>query len=105
MRKFNLDGTIFEDEYGRLTTNAFEVLNHTYSPEYGKCKLFREAVDLVSENFDIIDDNMKDNIHYYNCEYVIEHFNKVTKMFYELLEKRKKINYKKKLDDINKDFE
>ena len=32
MRKFkNLDGAVFQNERGLLTSNAFEVLNHTLS--------------------------------------------------------------------------
>ena len=104
MRKFkNLDGSVFQDEYGTLTANAFEVLNHTLSPEYGRRKLFSEAVHLVSKNFEIIGDNRKKKNHY-KRELVIEHFNEVTKMYYELLEWRKKIDYKNKLKNINKDF-
>lgn len=104
MRKFkNLDGSVFQDEYGRLTPNAFEVLNHTLSKEYGRLKLFSEAVHLVSKNFEIIGDN-RSKIHYYKRKFVIEHFNQVTKMYYELLEWRKKIDYKNKLKNINKDF-
>ena len=105
MRKFkNLDCSVFEDEIGTLTPNAFEVLNHTLSPKYGRLKLFRDAVTLVSKNFDIINDNRKSNMHSYNREFVIEHFNEVTKMYYELLELRKKIDYKKKLNNIKEDF-
>lgn len=105
MRKFKkLDGTVFRDEIGTLTSNAFEVLNHTLSPEYGRCKLFGDAVHLVSENFEIVSDNHKNNHYRYNRDYVIEHFNKVTKMYYELLEIRKKIDYKNKLKNIKKDF-
>lgn len=103
MRKFkNLDGSVFQDEYGTLTSNAFEVLNNTLG-KYGRCKLFKEAVDLVSKNFEIIEDNRKD-YHYINRECVIEHFNKVTKMYYELVVIIKKIDYKRKLSDINNDF-
>jgi hypothetical protein len=105
MRKFkNLDGAVFQNERGLLTSNAFEVLNHTFSKKYGRCKLFKEAVSLVSENFAIIEDNNRKNHYGYNREYVIEHFNKMTKMYYELLKRRKKIDYKEKLDNINKDF-
>jgi hypothetical protein len=105
MRKFkDLDGSVFEDEYGRLTPNAFEVLNHTLSKEYGRLKLFSEAVYLVSKNFDIIGDNRRKNNHSYKREFVIEHFNQVTKMYYELLEWRKKIDYKNKLKNIKNDF-
>lgn len=104
MRKFKLDGTVFKDEYGTLTSNAFEILNHTFSTEYGRCKLFREAVDLVSENFEIVADNGNMNDYNYNLEYVIEHFNKVTKVYYELVKIRKEIDYKRKLKNINKDF-
>ena len=59
---------------------------------------------MVSENFEIVVDNHKNNHYSYNRDYVIEHFNKVTKMYYELLEIRKKIDYKNKLKDIKKDF-
>lgn len=105
MRKFkNLDCSVFEDEYGTLTSNAFEVLNHTFSQKYGRLKLFRDAVTFVSKNFDIINDNRKSNNHSYNREFVIEHFNEVTKMYYELLELRKKIDYKNKLENIKNDF-
>ena len=106
MRKFKLDGSVFQDEYGTLTSNAFEVLNHTLGTEYGRCKLFKDAVNLVSKNFEIVEDNRKkNNYSYYKREWVIEHFNKVTKMYYELLEIRKKIDYKKKLSNINNDFQ
>ena len=106
MRKFkNLDCSVFEDEYGTLTSNAFEVLNHTFSQKYGRLKLFRDAVNLVSKNFDIINDNRKSNKHSYNREFVIEHFNEVIKMYYELLEQRKKIDYKNKLNNIKEDFQ
>ena len=104
MRKFKLDGTVFQNEYGLLTPNAFEVLNHTFSKEYGRCKLFKEAVSLVSENFTIIEDNIRKNHYGYNREYVIEHFNKVTKMYYKLLKIRKKIDYKNKINNIKNDF-
>ena len=104
MRKFKLDGTVFQDECGTLSSNAFEVLNHTLSKEYGRCKLFGDAVHLVSENFEIVADNHKKNHYCYNREYVIEHFNKVTKMYYELVEIRKKIDYKNKLNKIKTDF-
>ena len=30
MRKFKLDGTVFQDEYGKLSPNAFDVLNNTF---------------------------------------------------------------------------
>ena len=106
MRKFkNLDGSVFEDEYGLLTQNAFEVLNNTLGKEYGRLKIFGDAVSLVSENFEIINDNRKSNNHSYNRNYVIENFNKVTKMYYELLEWRKKIDYKNKLKNIKNDFQ
>ena len=60
MRKFkNLEGSVFEDEFGTLTPNAFEVLNHTLSPKYGRLKLFKDAVSLVSKNFEIIEDNRR----------------------------------------------
>ena len=105
MRKFkNLDGSVFQDEIGTLTANAFEVLNHTLSPEYGRRKLFSEAVHLVSKNFEIIEDNRRKNHYKYKRKWVIEHFNKVTKMYYELVKIRKKIDYKNKLKNINKDF-
>ena len=104
MRKFKLDGTVFEDEIGTLTSNAFEVLNHTLSKEYGRCKLFADAVHLVSENYEIVADNHKKNHYSYNRKYVIEHFNKVIKTYYELVEIRKKKDYKRKLKNINKDF-
>ena len=96
MRKFkNLDGSVFQDEIGTLTSNAFEVLNHTLSKEYGRLKLFSDAVNLVSKNFEIIEDNRRKSHYSYKREWVIEHFNEVTKMYYELLEWRKKIDYKK----------
>lgn len=105
MRKFkNLDGTVFQNEYGLLTSNAFEVLNNTLGKEYGRLKIFGTAVDLVSENFEIIEDNKRKSHYSYNRDYVIEHFNKITKMYYDLLELRKKINYKKKLKNIKNDF-
>ena len=105
MRKFkNLDCSVFEDEIGTLTPNAFEVLNHTLSPKYGKLKLFKDAVILVSKNFEMIEDNIRKSHYSYKRECVIEHFNEVTKMYYELLEGRKKIDYKKKLKNINNDF-
>lgn len=104
MRKFKLDGTVFQDEYGTLTSNAFEVLNHTLSPEYGRSKFFGYAVHLVSKNFEIIEDNRKKKNYSYNRESVIEHFNEVTKVYYELVEMRKKIDYKKKLKNIDNDF-
>lgn len=104
MRKFELDGTVFEDEIGTLTSNAFEVLNHTLSKEYGRCKLFSDAVNLVSKNFEIVEDNSRKNHYRYNRECVIEHFNKVTKMYYELVEIRKKKDYKRKLQNIKNDF-
>lgn len=104
MRKFKLDGMVFQNEYGLLTSNAFEVLNHTFSKKYGRCKLFKEAVSLVSENFAIIEDNQRKGKYGYNREYVIEHFNKITKMYYELLKRRKKIDYKEKIDNIKNDF-
>jgi hypothetical protein len=105
MRKFkNLDGAIFQNEFGLLTSNAFEVLNHTFSEKYGRCKLFKEAVDLVFKNFDIVEDNKRSGKYGYNREYVIEHFNKMTKMYYELVKIRKKKDYKKKFDDIKNDF-
>lgn len=106
MRKFkNLDCSVFEDEIGTLTPNAFEVLNHTLSQKYGRLKLFSDAVSLVNKNFDIINDNRKRNTHSYTREFVIEHFNEVTKMYYELLELRKKIDYKNKLKNIKEDFQ
>lgn len=104
MRKFELDGTVFEDEIGTLTSNAFEVLNHTLSKEYGRCKLFSDAVGLVSKNFDIVADNHKKGHYEFTRADVAEHFNKVTKMYYELVEIRKKIDYKRKLKNINNDF-
>lgn len=104
MRRFKLDGAVFQNEYGLLTSNAFEVLNHTLSKKYGRCKLFKEAVALVSINFAIVEDNQRKGKYGYNREYVIEHFNKMTKMYYELVEIRKRIDYKEKLDNINKDF-
>lgn len=104
MRKFKLDGTVFQDECGTLSSNAFEVLNHTLSKEYGRCKLFADAVHLVSENFEIVADNHKKKDYCYNRKYVIEHFNKVTKTYYELVEIRKKIDYKNKLNKIKTDF-
>lgn len=104
MRKFKLDGTVFQDEFGTLTSNAFEVLNHTLSKEYGRCKLFSDAVNLVSKNFEIVEDNSRNNYHSYNRECVIEHFNEVTKMYYELVKLRKEIDYKKKLSNIDNDF-
>lgn len=104
MRKFKLDGMVFQNEFGLLTSNAFEVLNHTFGEKYGRCKLFREAISLVNHNFAIIGDNNRKNHYGYNRKYVIEHFNKVTKMYYELVEIRKKIDYKKKLNNIKKDF-
>lgn len=104
MRKFKLDGTVFQDEFGTLTSNGFEVLNHTLSPEYGRCKLFSDAVNLVSKNFEIVEDNSRKSHYRYNREDVIEHFNKVTKMYYELVEIRKKKDYKRKLKNINNDF-
>ena len=105
MRKFkNLDGSVFKDEYGTLTSNAFEVLNDTLGKEYGRLELFRYAIRLVSKNFYIIDDNRRKNHYCYKRECVIEHFNEVTKMYYELLEWRKKIDYKKKLNNIKEDF-
>lgn len=104
MRKFKLDGTVFQDEFGTLTSNAFEVLNHTLSPEYGRCKLFSDAVNLVSKNFEIVEDNSRKNHYSYKRELVIEHFKEVTKVYYELVEMRKKIDYKRKLKNINKDF-
>lgn len=108
MRKFKLDGTVFQDEYGKLSPNAFEVLNHTFGSKYGHCILFKNAIDLVSKNFSIIIDNKKDYEYEYEydytSEYVIEHFNEVTKMYYKLVEIRKKIDCQIKLDDINNDF-
>ena len=105
MRKFkNLDCSVFEDEYGTLTSNAFKVLNDTLGKEYGRLELFRYAIRLVSKNFNIIDDNRRKNHYCYKREYVIEHFNEVTKIYYELLEQRKKIDYKKKLNNIKEDF-
>lgn len=105
MRKFkNIDGSVFQDEYGTLTPNAFEVLNFTFSQKYGRLKLFREAVNLVGKNFEIIEDNRKKNHYSYKREWVIEHFNKVTKMYYELLEWRKKKDYTIKLSNIENDF-
>ena len=105
MRKFkNLEGSVFEDEFGTLTPNAFEVLNHTFSPKYGRLKLFRDAVYLVNKNFEIIEDNRRKSHYSYKRECVIEHFNEVTKMYYEILEQRKKIDYKNKLKNINNDF-
>ena len=105
MRKFkNLDGSVFEDEIGTLTPNAFEVLNHTFIKKYGRPKLSRDAVSLVSKNFDIINDNIRKKYHSYKLEFVIEHFNKVTKMYYELVELRKKMDYKNKLNNIKNDF-
>lgn len=105
MRKFkNLDCSVFKDEIGMLTQNAFEVLNHTLSQKYGKLKLFIDAVNLVSKNFEIIEDNLRKSNYSYKREWVIEHFNEVTKMYYELLEWRKKIDYKNKLKNINNDF-
>jgi hypothetical protein len=105
MRKFkNIDGSVFQDEYGTLTSNAFEVLNFTFSKKYGKLKSFGEAVSLVSKNFEIIEDNRRKSHYSYKREWVIEHFNEVTKMYYELLEWRKKIDYKNKLKNIKNDF-
>ena len=105
MRKFkNIDGSVFQDEYGTLTSNAFEVLNFTFSKKYGRLKSFGEAVSLVSKNFEIIEDNRRKNHYRYNRKCVIEHFNKVTKMYYELLEWRKKKDYTMKLSNINDDF-
>lgn len=99
MRKFKLDGTVFQDEFGTLSSNAFEVLNNTLSIKYGRCKLFRDAVDLVSKNFEIVADNKsKNHLHLYNCKYVIEHFNKVTKIYYDILEIRKKKDYELKTE-------
>ena len=103
MRTFNLDGTVFQDEFGTLTSNAFEVLNHTLSKKYGSCDLSREAVNLVSTNFEIMADN-RSNHHQFNRKYVIEHFNRVTKLYYDLLEIRKKKDYELKLNDIDNDF-
>lgn len=104
MRKFKLDGTVFEDEIGTLTSNAFEVLNNTLSKEYGRCKLSKDAVDLVSKNFDIIEDNRKKRHYEFTRADVAEHFKEVTKVYYELVEIRKKKDYKRKLKNINKDF-
>ena len=50
-----------------------------------------------------LENNRKKN-HSYNRQFVIEHFNEVTKMYYELLERRKKIDYKNKLKNIKNDF-
>lgn len=105
MRKFNLDGIVFQDEYGTLSANAFEILNHTLSIKYGRCKLFRDAVDLVSKNFDIVADNKSKNHYQYNRKYVIEHFSKLTKIYYDILEIRKKRDYEFKLNKINNDFQ
>jgi hypothetical protein len=104
MRKFKLDGTVFKDEYGKLSPNAFDVLNNTFGSKYGTLNLFKEAIGLVSKNFSVIIDNKKDYEYDYTNEYVIEHFNEVTKMYYKLVEIRKKIDYQTKLDDINNDF-
>ena len=105
MRKFkNLDGSVFEDEIGTLTPNAFEVLNHTFIKKYGRPKLSGDAVNLVSKNFEIIEDNRRKSHYSYKREWVIEHFNEVTKMYYELVELRKKIDYKNKLNNIKNDF-
>ena len=103
MRKFKLDGTVFQDEIGTLTSNAFEVLNHTLGDKYGRRKLFSEAVNLVSKNFEIVEDNSKKK-HRYNREYVTKHFNEVTKMYYDLVELRKKLDYEMKLSNIDNDF-
>ena len=104
MRKFKLDGTVFQDEIGTLTANGFEVLNHTLSPEYGRCKLFSDAVNLVSKNFEIIEDNRRKGHYEFTREDVIEHFKEVTKVYYELVEIRKKKNYKRKLQNIKTIF-
>lgn len=103
MRKFELDGTVFQDEFGNLTSNAFEILNHTFSKKYGSCDLFREAVNLVSTNFEIIADN-RSTRHQFPRKYVVEHFNRLTKVYYEVLEIRKKKDYEFKLNDIEHDF-
>ena len=104
MRKFKLDGTVFQDEIGTLTANGFEVLNHTLSKEYGRCKLFSDAVGLVSKNFDIVADNCKKSHYKFTREDVIEHFKEVTRVYYELVEIRKKKDYKRKLQKIKNDF-
>lgn len=103
MRKFKLDGTVFQDEYGKLSPNAFDVLNTTFG-SYGNCELFKDAISLVSKNFSVMRDNEKDYEYDYTDEYVIEHFNEVTKMYYKLVEIRKKMDCEKRLNDINNDF-
>lgn len=106
MRKFkNLDCSVFKNEIGTLTPNAFEVLNHTLGEKYGRCRLYSYAISLVSKNFDIIADNRRKNNHSYKREWIIEHFNEVTKIYYEILEQRKKIDYKNKLKNIENDFQ
>ena len=104
MRKFILDGTVFQDEFGTLTPNAFEVLNHTFSNKYGSCQLFRDAVNLVYLNFEIIADNRQNKNYRFNSKFVVEHFEKLTKSYYEILELRKKKDYELKLNDIDNDF-
>ena len=72
MRKFKLDGTVFQDEYGKLSPNAFDVLNTTFG-SYGNCELFKDAISLVSKNFSVMRDNEKDYEYDYTDENGTEH--------------------------------
>ena len=102
MRKFkNLDSTIFADETGKIQSNAFDILNHTWNNKnkrYGNRKVFRRGIDILVRHFE-----MMDNVNY-SYSQVVEHLEELTKVYYEILNLRKKIDMKHKLASIKDDF-
>lgn len=100
MRKFkNLDPMVFSDEYGRLQCYAFEVLNNTWNDKrYGDAKIFRDGVNMISRHFEMI------NTDYYTHRQVVEHLEEIRKLYYKILDLRKKMDMKNKLKRIKEDF-
>lgn len=102
MNKLNWNHEIFEKEFGRITNNAFEVLNETYSDYYGYNELTSKGVNLVAKYYDTIADKFRCGIIQDNT--VSDFLNDIEQTYYNLLQYRKQKDIEYKLKNIDKDF-
>lgn len=104
MKKLNWNPEIFEKEFGRITNNAFEVLNETYSDYYGYNELTSKGINLVTKYFGIKEDvSCGINPDKYTNT-VGDLLNDIEETYYKLLQYRKQKDIEYKLKNIDKDF-
>ena len=104
MNELKWNPEIFEGEFGKLTDNAFEILNCTEGIHYGYDEFLHEGVDLVTKYFYILDDAEQKCKSNKFINEVSDFLNSIEQSYYRILKYRKQKDLEYKIKTIEEDF-